>query len=170
MANERKTREIKLTSYQSKVAQRIVELLMDFEDNNGVKFFEQFKGNIFYNAKQSIPESKYPALFVYDDGLTREPFGIKRQDWWVMDYKILIYTLDHSENDMDFHYKCVEAVDRVCRENPRMHIAGKEDLSIHKGDVEDASYEFAFGDNFVISETEMSIGIRTKVCLANQLS
>lgn len=170
MVNQRKTREIKLNSYQSKVCERVLELLMAYQDNDGIKLFEQFKGHIFYKAKLSIPTSKYPAMFLSIDSVTREPMGIKRQDWWIMNLKISLYTLDHSENDMDFHYKCVEGIDRVCRVNPHLHIAGKDDLSIHKADLEDASYDFLYGDSVVISESESTIGIRTKLCLANQIS
>lgn len=170
MPNQRKTREIKLNSYQSKVCERFLELLMAYKDNDGVNLFEQFKGHVFYKAKLSIPTSKYPAMFLVIDGVTREPMGIKRQDWWIMNLRVVIYTLDHSENDMDFHYKCIEGIDRVCRVNPHLHIDGKTDLSIHKADLEDAVYDFSFGDGFVISESESTVGIRTKLCLANQIS
>lgn len=170
MANPRKTREIKLTSYQSKVCERILELLMAYEDNEGVKLFEVFKGKVFYNAKLSIPTSKYPSMSIHISDLSREPFAIKRQDWWIMNVKVMIYTLDHSENDMNFHYKCIEGIDRVCRVNPHLHITGKPELSIHKADLEDAIFNFAFGDNAIISESESTIGVRTKLCLANQIS
>jgi hypothetical protein len=145
-------------------------MVMEYSDNDGKKIFEQFKGKIFYNAKLSIPTSKYPALFVYVGDISREPFALKRQDWWVINFKFLLYTLDHSENDMDDHYKWAEGLDRVFRLNPRMHLTGEEDLGIHKGDVESVAFNFAFGDNFVISETDATITIRTKLCPANQMS
>lgn len=170
MANERKTREIKMSSYQSQICKRILEFLMSYEDNEGVKIFEQFKGHIFYNMKQSIPKAYFPALFIYVDGGSREPFGIKRQDWWVLDVKVMIYTKDETENDMDDHYKWVEGIDRVCRTNPRLHIDGSADLSVHKADLENWTFDFAHGDEFLISETDATIGIRTKMCLANQVS
>lgn len=163
-------REIKNDSYMSKCVERVVKLLMDYTDLHGDKIFEQFKGKIFYNTKLSIPTSKYPALFVYIGDVSREPFGIKRQDLWNINVRLLLYTLDHSENDMDIHYKWVEGIDRVFRVNPRMHITGDIDLGIHKGDLESASFNFAFGDNFVISETDATITIKTKLCLANQIS
>ena len=168
--NNQPTRQIKLNSYQSKVCERALQMLMAYEDNEGVKIFEQFKGKIFYNSKLSVPTSKYPALFIYVGDVSREPFAIKRQDWWNINLKIMMYTLDHSENDMDIHYKWVEGLDRVFRTNPRMHLDGEEDLSIHKGDVESVSYNFAFGDSFVISETDATITVKTKLCLANQMS
>jgi len=143
---------------------------MDYEDNDGVKIFEKFKGRMFYNAKKSIPSTKYPALFVYIEGGSREPFGIKRQDMWNLNLKVMIYTLDHSENDMDDHYKYVEGLDRVCRVNPRWFITGADDLQIHKGDLETFAFNFAFGENFVISETDATVAVSTKLCLANQIS
>lgn len=164
------TREMKYDSYQSKVCKRLLEMLMNYTDNNGVKIFERFKGHIFYNAKKSIPTSNYPALFIFVDTGNREPFGIRRQDLWNINIKVYFYTLDHSENSMDDHYKWVEGLDRVCRINPRWHISGKEDLSIHKGDLNDYNFDFAFGDNFVISETEADVIVMTKLCLANQVS
>ena len=145
-------------------------MLIAYEDNDGVKIFEQFKGHIYYNAKLSIPTSKYPAMFVYIADVSREPFAIKRTDWWNITVKVLLYTLDHSENDMDYHYKWTEGIDRVFRVNPRMHLDGDEDLSIHKGDLESSIFNFAFGDNFVISETDATVMIKTKLCLANQIS
>ena len=169
MVNE-KVREIKMSSWQSKVCQRFINMIMTYEDNNGVKIFEKFKSRIYYNAKKSIPSSKYPAMFVFFDGGNREPFGIRRQDWWMSNLKVIIYTLDHSENDMDDHYKWTEGIERVCRLNPRWVLEGDEDLSIHKGDLESFSYDFAFGDNFVISETDHTIGLRLKLCPANQIS
>lgn len=168
--NQRKVREIKLSSYQSKVCERLLELLMEYEDNEGVKFFQIFKGKVFYNAKLSIPTSKYPSLSIHISDLSREPLAIRRTDWWVMSIKVIVYTLDHSENDMDFHYKCVEGIDRVCRVNPHLHIDGKPDLSIHKADLEDASFTFAFGDKAIISESESTVVVRTKLCLASQIS
>ena len=160
------------TPYQAKVLERIVALLLEYEDNDNVKIFKAFQdsGGIFYNAKKSIPTSRYPALWIWDTSVGRESFGIKRQDWWVLDIKILMFTYDNSENDMNLHYKWVEGIDRVCRTNPHLHKAGGDDLGIHKADLEDASYQFAFEGNFVISETECSIPVRTKMCLANQIS
>ena len=163
-------REMKLDSYLSQCCERIIKMLMEYQDLHGVKIFEPFKGKIFYNAKLSIPTSKYPAMFVYVGDVSREPFAIKRTDWWNINFKVLLYTLDHSENDMDNHYKWTEGADRVFRTNPRMHITGEADLSIHKGDLENISYNFAFGDNFVISESELTITVKTKLCLANQIS
>ena len=145
-------------------------MLFAYEDNNGVKIFEQFKGKVFYNAKLSIPTSKYPAMFIFVDDGSREPLAIKRQDWWIINVKVMIYTLDHSENSMDDHYKWVEGIDRVCRVNPRWVLDGEEDLRIHKGDLETFTYDFARGDNFVVSETDATVGVRTKLCLANQIS
>jgi len=170
VANQRPTRELKYDSYQSKVVKRLVEMLMEYEDNHGNKIFEQFKGNIFYNTKKSIPDTRYPALFIFVDSGSREPFGIKRQDIWNLPVKVMLYTLDRSENDMDDHYKWIEGLDRVCRVNPRWHLDGKEDLSIHKGDLDSWAYNFAFGDNFVISETDATVNVMTKMCLANQIS
>ena len=145
-------------------------MLMDYEDNDGNKIFQQFKGKVYYNAKLSIPTSKYPAMFIFVDDGSREPFAIKRTDWWIINVKVMIYTLDHSENSMDDHYKWVEGIDRVCRVNPRWVISGEEDLHIHKGDLEAFTYDFARGDNFVVSETDATVTVRTKLCLANQIS
>ena len=165
-----KEREMRYSSYQSRVCKRLLEMLMAYEDNDGNKIFEQFKGHIYYNAKLSIPESKYPALFIFIDNTTRDPFAIKRTDWWEMQVKVMLYTLDHSENDMDDHYKWAEGIDRVCRVNPRWVLDGGEDLQIHKGDMENVSFNFAFGENFVISETDATVAVRTKLCLAKQIS
>lgn len=170
MAEQEKVREMKYKSYQSKVCKRVLELLMAYEDNDGVKIFEIFKGKVTYNAKKSIPESKYPNLAIYCQNVTRDPFAIKRQDLWNINVKVVIYTMDASENDMDDIYKWAEGIDRVCRVNPRLHLEGSEDLSINKADLEDASYEFAFGDNFIISEMEANMKVQTKLCLANQIS
>ena len=145
-------------------------MLFDYEDNDGVKIFQQFKGKVFYNAKLSIPTSKYPALFIFVDDGNREPFAIKRQDWWLINVKVMIYTLDPSENSMDDHYKWIEGIDRVCRVNPRWVLDGEEDLQVHKGDLENWAYEFARGDNFVVSETDATVTVMTKLCLANQIS
>lgn len=157
-------------SYQTKVCNRILELLMAYKTNEGERIFEKFKGNIFLNAKQSIPSSKYPALFIFIAEGSREPLAIKRQDWWNLTVKVMIYTLDHSENDMDDHYIWAEGLDRVFRVNPRATIEGKEDLQIHKADLQDWKFNFAFGDEFLISETEATVAIKTKLCLANQIS
>ena len=170
MVNQRKVREIKKTSYQSKVCERILELLMAYEDNEGVKFFQVFKGSVFYNAKLSLPTSNYPIMSIYIASGSRDPFALKRQDWWVMNVNVSILTLDHSENDMDFHYKCIEGIDRVCRVNPHLHIEGKADIGVHKADLEDWNYSFARGDKAIISESESTIGVMRKQCLANQIS
>lgn len=168
MAEQRVTREIKLSSYQSKVCERLVRMLMAYDDNEGVKIFEQFKGSIFYNAKRSTPT--YPVMYVFVESGSREPLAIKRQDWWAVNVKVFFYTKDPSENSMDDHYKWVEGLDRVCRVNPRWHIDGEEDLAIHKGDLETWSLTFDYGESFVISETEATVTVRTKLCLANQIS
>ncbi|MHA1136511.1 MAG: hypothetical protein ACTSSE_08495 [Candidatus Thorarchaeota archaeon] len=161
-------RDIKLRSYQARVCERLVRMLMDYEDNDGVKIFEQFKGHIFYNAKKSTPT--YPAMYVFVDGGSRDPLAIKRQDWWNIEVKVFMYTKDPSENSMDDHYLWTEGLDRVCRINPHWYIDGEEDLGIHKGDLQNWEYEFAYGEKFVFSETEATINVSRKQCLANKIS
>jgi len=168
VANQRKTREIKLQSYQSKVCERLVRMLMDYQDNEGVKIFEQFKGQIFYNYKKSTPT--YPAMSINVSSGNRDPLAIKRQDWWNITITVFFVTKDPSENSMDDHYKWIEGLDRVCRVNPRWHIDGEPDLAIHKGDLESWSLEFGSGKSYVMSETEATVNVKTKLCLAKQIS
>ena len=154
--------------YQGEVVKRLIQLMMDYEDNQGIKIFEQFKGHIFYNPKRSTPT--YPAMFIFVGSGNREPLAIKRQDWWNIDIKVYFYTKDPTETSMNDHYKWIEGLDRVCRVNPRWDLDGEPDLAIHKGDLETWNFDFTYGDNFVISETEATVTVRTKVCLANQIS
>lgn len=168
MANQKKTRTIKLSSYQSQVCARLLKLLLEYEDCNDEKIFEQFKGK-FYNAKQTIPDSKFPAIFIYISSADRQPFGIRRQDLWNLTVKVQMYTLDHAENDMNQHYAWVQGLDRVCRENPHLFIDGDDDLSIQKADLETAAYDFASGDEFLVSETDATVMVQTKLCLANKI-
>lgn len=143
-------------------------MLLEYEDCDSVKIFKQFKGR-FYNARKTIPTSKYPAIFVHVESVARESFGIRRQDLWNMTVKVMLYTLDHSENDMNDHYAWVQGIDRVCRENPHLALTGGDDLSIQKADLETAAYNFAHGENFMISETDATIIAQTKLCLANKI-
>jgi len=154
--------------YQGEVVKRLIQLMMDYTDNQGIKIFEQFKGHIYLNPILSAPT--YPAMSINVSSGNREPLAIKRQDWWNLNLTVFFVTKDPSENSMNDHYKWIEGLDRVCRVNPRWDLDGEPDLAIHKGDLETWNFTFDHGDSFIISETEATVTVRTKVCLANQIS
>lgn len=156
---------LKDDSYQSKLLKRLWDLMLPYENDASIKIFEKFKG-VYYNARKSLPDQRFPAVFLYVDSIGRDPFAIKRTDWWMVRATVVFYTKDHNENSMDQHYLWVEGLDRVCRVNPRLGgISG-----VHKTDLDDVDYTFGYGKVYVMSETKCTVNIRTKLCLAKKLS
>lgn len=175
------SRITKLPKNQSKIymplCKRIYERMAVYTDDAGNYPFKGFRyeedsqghpadsNNVFFGRRVNVPDGRFPCVMIYVKDTAHSPIGFPNTDEWKPTIQAIFYTLSYDEDDMSLHYHWLEELDRMiamARHLNEVGGGGLNDLCVQISRVTGASFEWAFGDDFVIDEMTINIEVKIK--------